>query len=121
MSSMAWPSKGGGGWAAAGVVLGSCYVDGRVGSRKGLEGAGRGGLGGTQGQGSSVSGRARGLGGAVMTGEGRLGETPSPHPAAGRVSLPSYRKETHRPVLSLFIGFLNLELLFPSGDPPVDQ
>ena len=84
---------------------------------KDLRGRGVGELGGTQGQGSSVSGRAGGLGGAVMTGEGRLGETSSPNPAAGRVSPPSSRKETRRPVLSLFTGFLNLELLFPSGDP----
>ena len=75
-------------------------------------------LGGTQGQGSSVSGRAGGLGGAVMTGEGRLGETPSPNPAAGRVSPPSSRKETRRPVLSLFTGFFKFGVTVSLRGPP---
>ena len=55
-------------------------MDGRVGSRKALQGAG--GLGSTQGQGSSVSRRAGGLSGLLRQGRGIQGEAgrPPPHP-----------------------------------------
>lgn len=98
-------------------------MDGRVGSRKGLQEAG--GLGCTQGQGSSVSGRAGGLSGLLQQGrgvQGEMGETPLPPELQGGFlcSLPGRR---HAGLTCLYLQvFLNLELLYPPGDPPpVDQ
>lgn len=90
-------------------------MDGRVGSRKGLKGAG--GLGGTQGQGSSISGRAEGLGGAVM-GEGRLGENPPPPSCREGFSVPLPEGDTQACLISIYRVFFKFGATVSPRGPP---
>ena len=94
-------------------------MDGRVGSRKALQGAG--GLGSTQGQGSSVSRRAGGLSGLLRQGRGIQGEAgrPPPHPPSCREGfcVPLLGGDTQACPVSIYRFFKIWSYCIPQGTP----
>lgn len=115
----AWPSEGGGGWAAAGFGLGAATWMGGWEAGKDFRRPGtRLHTGARQQCLREGWGSVR----AVTTGEGRPGgdggDPPAPR-AAGRVSVFPSWEETCRPYLSLFTGFFKFGVtVSPRGPPP---